>query len=67
MFSKSTDWKKGILCQDSTASKGPLVLQPRTDSCQRFLEVVQEWAHLQDGEYVVIAKSGIVDAWIEGV
>ena len=35
-----------IVCQDSSALKGPLVLQPRTDSCQRLLEVVQEWTRI---------------------
>ena len=53
--SKDTlDWKLCILCQESTGRKGTLVQNPRNESYQKLLEVVEERASLQDGKYVDI-------------
>ena len=48
---EATDWKLCILCHEST-SKGEIVKNPRNDSFQKLLDVVQERASLQDGTYV---------------
>lgn len=53
--SKDTiDWKLCILCQESTTRKGTLVQNPKTESYQKLLDVVEERASLQDGVYVGI-------------
>ena len=47
-------WKLCILCQESTARKGTLVQNPRAESYQKLLDVVEERASIQDRIYVDI-------------
>jgi len=50
------DWRLRILCQESNTSKGPVVLNPRTESYQKILVVVAERASVHDGQYVAIQR-----------
>lgn len=53
--SKETlNWKLCLLCQESTAGKGKLVQNPKAESYEKLLDVVEERASLQDGIYVDI-------------
>lgn len=49
-------WKQCILCQESSTSKGPLVLNPETESYQKLLDIVKGKASLPDGKYVNIQR-----------
>ena len=47
--SKDTlDWELCILCQETTTKKGTLVQNPKTESYQKLLNVVEERAILQE-------------------
>ncbi len=48
----TVDWKLCILCQESTARKGGLVQNPKSESYQKLLDAVEERASLQDGTYI---------------
>ncbi len=48
----TVDWKLCILCQESTARKGALVQNQKSESYQKLLEAVEERASLQDGTYI---------------
>ena len=48
------DWRLCVLCQVSDTSKGAVILNPRTDSFQKILDVVAERARVHDGQYVAI-------------
>ena len=56
MSQESVDWTLCILCQEKNANKGTAVLNPRTESYQKLLDVVAERASLQDEEYVTIQR-----------
>ncbi len=45
-------WKLCILCQESTARKGTLVQNQKSESYQKLLDAVEERASLQDGTYI---------------
>jgi len=45
-----------MLCQESNISKGAVVLNPRTESYQKILDVVAERASVHDGQYVAIQR-----------
>ena len=46
------DWRLCILCQDSNTSKGAVVLNPRTESYQKILDVLPQRASVHNGQYV---------------
>jgi len=50
------DWRLCILCHESNTSKGAVVLNPRTESYQKILDVVAEQASVHDGQYVAIQR-----------
>ena len=50
------EWRLWILCQESNTSKGAVVLNPRTESYQKILDVVAVRASVHDGQYVVIQR-----------
>jgi len=50
------DWRLCMLCQESNTSKGAVVLNPRTESYQKILDVVAERASVHDGQYVAIQR-----------
>ncbi|KAH3874975.1 hypothetical protein DPMN_038233 [Dreissena polymorpha] len=47
---ESTDWKLCTICQEKNNSKGIVVLNPRTESYQKLLDIVADRASVQDGE-----------------
>jgi len=48
---EQVDWRLCIVCQESNTSKGAaVVLNPRTESCQKILDVVAEQASVHDGQ-----------------
>ena len=53
---ESTNWKLCMLCQSEDVTRGPLVLQPRTDSYKHLLEHIQERASLHDGNFVQVQR-----------
>lgn len=53
---ESVDWRLCILCQESNTSKGAVVLNPRTESYQKILDVVAKRASIRDGQYVAIQR-----------
>ena len=50
------DWRLCILCQQSNFSKVAVVLNPRTESYGKILDVVAERASVHDGQYVAIQR-----------
>ena len=50
------DWKLCIFCQESNTSKGAVVLNPRTESYQKLLDVVTQRAGVHDGQFVAIQR-----------
>ena len=50
------DWRLCILCQESNTSKGAVVLNPRTESYQKILDVVAVRASVHNGQYVAIQR-----------
>jgi len=46
------DWRLCILCQESNTSKGGVVLNSRTESYQKILDVLAERASVHNGQYV---------------
>jgi len=50
------DWRLCILCHESNASKGAVVLNFRTESYQKILDVAVERARVHDGQYVAIQR-----------
>ena len=50
------DWKECIFCQTPASSKKEYVLNARTESYQKLLDVVRERASLNDGKFVTIQK-----------
>jgi len=47
------DWRLCMLCQESNISKGAVVLNPRTESYQKILDVVAERASVHDGHVAI--------------
>ena len=50
------DWKLCIFCQESNTSKGAVVLNLRTESYQKLLDVVMERAGVHDGQFFAIQR-----------
>ena len=50
------DWRLCILCHDSNTSKGAVVLNPRTESYQKILDVLPQQASVHNGQYVAIQR-----------
>ena len=50
------DWRLCIICQESNTSKKAVVLNPRTESYQKILDVAAERASVHDGQYVAIQR-----------
>ena len=50
------DWRLCILCQESNTSKGAVVLNPRTESYQKILDVLPQRASVHNGQYVAIQR-----------
>ncbi|KAH3690217.1 hypothetical protein DPMN_194979 [Dreissena polymorpha] len=53
---ESTDWKLCTICQEKNNNKGTVVLNPRTESYQKLLDIVADRASVQDGEYVTLQR-----------
>ncbi|KAH3891909.1 hypothetical protein DPMN_016019 [Dreissena polymorpha] len=53
---ESTDWKLCTICQEKKNNKGTVVLNPRTESYQKLLDIVADRASVQDGEYVTLQR-----------
>ena len=52
----TTNWKLCLICQSDDQRKGPLVLQPRLDTYKKVLDMIQERARFQDGNYVIVQE-----------
>jgi len=50
------DWRLCILCQESNTNKGAVVLNPRTESYQKILDVLAEPASVHNGQYIAIQR-----------
>ena len=53
---ESIDWKQCILCQSDDTKKGILVKNPKINSHEHVLEIIQERANLSDGEFVNVQR-----------
>ncbi|KAH3751138.1 hypothetical protein DPMN_185685 [Dreissena polymorpha] len=53
---ESTGWKLCTICQEKNNNKGTVILNPRTESYQKLLDIVADRASVQDGEYVTLQR-----------